>query len=277
MPDDSKFKVKVAFVTGATSGLGAEIAASLVAAGFKVFGASRRGMPKDASEQCKIHYLSMDIRDETSIKAAIAEILKSEGRIDLLVANAGIGIAGSVEDTELSDIEEQLDVNFYGTVRTVKACLPSMREKRSGKILIIGSIAGRIGLPFQAFYSASKFALEGLVESLRYEVAPFGIQVCIIEPGDTKTGFTAARFKSLPSEAYASAFDTVVRIYEHDEMKGADPRGIARSVCRVASRSKLPVRVSIGPFIQRLAAFLKRILPARLFERLFALFYKIEL
>ncbi len=277
MPNDTETTGKVALVTGATSGLGAEIAASLSTAGYRVFGASRRGAAKNGNAHGTVSYLSMDVRDEASIQAAVAEILSTAGSIDLLIANAGMGIAGSVEDTGLPDMKEQMDVNFFGTVRTIKAVLPSMREKMSGKILVIGSIAGRIGLPFQAFYSSSKFALEGLVESLRYEVAPFGIQVCIIEPGDTKTGFTAARHKSASSAAYASSFDSVVKIYEHDEMKGADPRSVARTVCLVASRSQLPVRVSIGPFIQRLAAFLKRLIPARLFERLYAMFYKIKL
>lgn len=276
MPEELVDSRAVALVTGATSGIGAEIASSLIESGFCVYGVSRRGSPPDEQKVKDVAYLSADVRDEETLIEAVEKIRKQKGRLDLLVANAGMGVAGSVEDTEYSLIGEQMDINFMGTVRTIKACLPLLRGTGASKIIVIGSIAGRIGLPFQAFYSASKFALEGLVESLRYEVAPFGIQVCIVEPGDTKTGFTASRHKARASGIYEKAFGTAVAIYEHDENKGADPRRLAQRIALLAARGSLPVRISVGPFIQRFAAFLKRIIPARLFERLYMIFYKIE-
>lgn len=268
---------KVAFVTGATSGLGAAIAAALVSAGWRVYGSGRHPPETSGGEGEFPHFLALDVRNEESVLDAVSSVVAGEGRVDLLVACAGNGIAGSVEDCAMADIEAQMDVNFLGTVRTVKACLPTMRAQRSGKIIVIGSLAGRTGMPYQAFYSASKFALEGFVESLRYEVHRFGIEVSIIEPGDFRTGFTSARRKpDAVSETYSESFLRVIGIQEHDERHGSEPALAAEAVARLANKRKLPVRASVGGAFQRFGLFIKRLIPASWFEFFYTVYYKLN-
>jgi len=266
---------RVVLVTGATSGLGKAIAEKLAAEGCKVYGAARR-IPDPAQAGGGIAYLCMDVRDEASVQAGIASIIAASGHIDVLVACAGMGIGGAVEDSSMAEIERQMDVNFLGTVRTVKACLPAMRVQRAGKIIIIGSIAGLIGMPFQAFYSSSKFALEGFVESLRHEVRRFGVDVCVVEPGDFRTGFTGARAKvDLADTAYAETFRRVIGIQEHDEQNGCYPSRAADAVSALLRRKRLPARKTVGSGFQRFATFLKRILPYAWFEAFYRIYYKV--
>jgi NAD(P)-dependent dehydrogenase (short-subunit alcohol dehydrogenase family) len=264
--------MKTALVTGATRGLGAAIASALAGAGWKVFGTGRN--PGNSREPFRL--LGMDSRSDASVKAAVDEVLASEGRLDLLVACAGMGIAGPAEDSDMEDVAAQMDVNFMGTVRIVKACLPSMRSRGSGRIIVIGSLAGRTGMPFQAYYSASKFALEGFVESLRYELSPFGIEACIVEPGDFRTGFTQARKKAESADSpYAERFARTIAIQENDERNGADPALAARRIVRLAGCRKLPVRVSTGQLFQRAALFIKRMIPASWFEFFYRIYYRL--
>ena len=282
-------------MTGATSGLGAAIASRLAKEGFSVYGTGRSVPAKsgdgaagaagaegatragDKEAAAFPRYLSLDLRSEKSIASAVSGLIAREGRIDLLVACAGMGVAGAVEDTGMDDIALQMDVNFLGTVRTVKACLEGMRKQGGGKIVVIGSLAGRTGMPYQAFYSSSKFALEGFVESLRYEVHPFHIDVCIIEPGDFRTGFTGSRKKaSSVSGAYGDSFSRVIAIQEHDERNGAFPEEVAAVIASLAKRKSMPLRMSVGPLFQRAAIFVKRLLPSKLFELVYRIYYKLD-
>ncbi|MCX7026944.1 MAG: SDR family NAD(P)-dependent oxidoreductase [Spirochaetes bacterium] len=266
----------VALITGATSGLGKAVAERLSAEGYKVYGTGRNPGKDEALSRAGArcpHLIPLDVENQVSVDGAIDFIVKNENRLDLLVACAGMGVAGSVEDCPIEDIEAQMDVNFIGTVRTVRACLPHLRRSR-GRIIIIGSLAGRIGIPFQAFYSSSKFALEGFLESLRYELRPFGVQACIVEPGDFKTGFTGSRKKSaLNSAAYGAMAAKVIGKQEYDEMHGSLPTRLAEAVSALLKRRKLPLRRSVGPGFQRFAAWLKRIIPASLFEALYVIYY----
>lgn len=264
--------MKTALVTGATRGLGAAIASALAGAGWKVYGTGRN----PGAVSAPFRFLALDSRSDSSVKAAVDAVIAAEGSLDLLVACAGMGIAGPVEDADLDDVAAQMDVNFIGTVRIVKACLPHMRSRGAGRIIVIGSLAGRTGMPFQAYYSASKFALEGFVESLRYELSPFGIQACIVEPGDFRTGFTQARKKvELSDSPYAGQFARTIAIQENDERNGADPALAARRIVLLAGSRKMPVRVSTGQLFQRAALFLKRIMPASWFEFFYKIYYRL--
>lgn len=271
----------VVLVTGATSGIGKAIASGLFSAGASVYGTGRDPSARSNADKTRydtgVNYLPLDTRSEESVEAAVSTVLGKEGRLDVLVACAGMGIAGAVEDTDIADVMHQMDVNFLGTVRTIKSCLPSMRKRGAGKVIVIGSIAGRVGMPFQAFYSSSKFALEGFVESLRQEVKKFGIEVCIVEPGDFHTGFTGSRKKaaSLTGGAYDDIFLRVISVQEHDELHGSTPDEAAKTVISLVNRKSLPVRVTTGPAFQRFACFLKRIIPASWFEAFFKLYYKL--
>ena len=211
-------------------------------------------------------HLPLDITDQGSVDAAVAEVLRRESRLDGLVACAGMGLAGSLEDTDDDEAKRQFDTNFFGTTRTIRAVLPVMRKQASGKIVVIGSIGGLIGLPFVAYYSASKFALDGLVEALRGEVAPFGVQATIVHPGDINTAFGANRVFGRnvgDASAYQARFQDTLRFYAAQEHKGASPDALARTPPR-----SLPARVVVGTPLEKLGVSGKRYLPGRSFEYL---------
>ena len=263
----------VILITGISSGFGLAMARQLAADGHEVYGTVRR----EVEQLPGVHYLRADVRDTASVQAAVAAVLDAEGRIDVLVNNAGMGIGGPVEFAPEADVQLQMDTNFMGQVRFTQAVLPAMREQGSGKILCFSSIGGVMGLPFQGFYSASKFAIEGFCEALQIEVRRCGIQVVLIEPGDFSTGFTAARIKQVSEEAVAAypSLRESVSSFENDERTGLKPEYLARKVSKIVSKRHPKFRYVIATFIQKLSIPLKRILPARTFVRVLALFYKV--
>lgn len=250
---------RVVLVTGASSGIGAACLAHLTAQGFTVYGAARNtpGL------------LALDVTSDESVAAAVQTILDREGRIDAVINNAGIALAGAVEDTPPEEAQRQFDVNFFGVLRVCRAVLPAMREQRSGTIVNIGSIAGLVAVPFQGFYSASKFALEGLTESLRYEVRPFGIHAVLVEPGDHRTALTNNR-RSLKSTTYADAAKRAIACMAQEEQAGPDPINVARLVHRILMARNPRLRYTCGPLSQRAAVWLKRLTPFALVERIIA-------
>jgi NAD(P)-dependent dehydrogenase (short-subunit alcohol dehydrogenase family) len=253
---------RVAFVTGASAGIGRACADRLASHGWTVVGASRRGTGSGAWQP-----MSLDVDDDPGVDRAIADVLARHGRLDALVLAAGWGLAGPVETTPIAAAKAQLETNFWGVVRVVKAALPAMRDHGGGRIVIVGSIGGVIALPFQAFYSASKFALEGYAEALAYEVAPFGVQVSIVQPGNIKTDFTASRRTVDDAGPYAAAADKSVRLMERDEADGAPVGGVAACVERLLRMRRPPRRVSVGKPGERIGIVAKRVLPHRLFEK----------
>lgn len=272
--DSIRQNQKVAFVTGATSGLGLAIANQLSLEGYVVYGCGRR-QPADSNAKRIVH-IPLDVIDDTSVLRAKDSLLSKENHLDLLICAAGYGISGAIEDTPVEDAQAQFDVNFFGVVRTVKAMLPVLRAQKAGKIIIIGSIAGKTGMPFQGYYSASKFALEGFVESLRYEVSPYGIEVCVVEPGDFKTGFTGARKKIIPDGSpYKEKFQAVLGIQEHDETHGVSPDVAAKRIAALAASSRLRTRITVGPLFERFAVWIRRILPDSWFEAFYRIYYKL--
>lgn len=262
---------KVVLVTGASSGIGAASAEVLAKRGFRVYGSSRHPNFKPSGYQA----LQMDVTDDQSVENAVAQVIREAGSIDALVNNAGCGLAGAVEDTTSAEALHQMDVNFMGPFRVARAVLPGMRQTRSGVIVNVSSLGGLFGLPFQSFYSASKFAMEGWTESLRFEVRPFGIRVVLIEPGDVKTGFTGSRVRARAngSSAYKEHFSKCMGIVEKEEQHGVAPESIAKLVCNIVEGSANGPRYTCGAALQRLSAVLKRILPGRLFETIIGSFY----
>ncbi len=243
---------RVILVTGASSGIGQSCAALLRQRGHRVYGASRTAE------------LRMDVRDEASVQAAVATILDREGRLDVVVNNAGFGVAGAVEDTSVAEAREQFEVNFFGVLRVCRAVLPVMRKQGQGMVVNIGSIGGLVAIPYQGLYSATKFAVEGLSESLRLEVRDFGIRVVLIEPGDHHTGFTQNRRSTLasnPASPYRAAFERGVARMAADEQAGPSPDGVAALVARVIDAPNPRLRYTVGPASQRAAVWLKRLLP----------------
>jgi NAD(P)-dependent dehydrogenase (short-subunit alcohol dehydrogenase family) len=254
----------VALVTGASAGIGKACADRLAAAGWAVTGASRRG-----TAGATWTGLVMDVDQDAAVRTGIAGLVEREGRIDALVAAAGWGIAGAVEDTSIAEAKAQFETNFWGCVRVVQAVLPHMREQGRGRIVLISSIGGVIGIPFQAYYSASKFALEGFAEALAYEVAPYGVQVTLVQPGNIATDFTASRQFARASQAdtsYAAALKQAVGVMERDEANGAPAALVAATVQRVLDASRASRRVSVGKAGERAGLIAKRVLPFRVFE-----------
>ena len=183
---DGEKPAPVALISGAASGIGAAIGAALVQHGYRVFGTARN--PDKAPNVPGVEMLALDVRDRASVQSCVKTVLERAGHIDVLVNNAGVLFVAATEECSDEEIAEQFDVNVFGIVRLTRAVLPGMRERRRGRIINISSLAGRTGLPFEGAYSATKHAVEGYSETLMYEVRPFGIHVCVIEPGFIKTG-----------------------------------------------------------------------------------------
>jgi NAD(P)-dependent dehydrogenase (short-subunit alcohol dehydrogenase family) len=267
---------KVLLVTGASAGIGRAIATNMAARGWTVVGASRRGTAAEGRTG-----LVMDVDDDGSVAAGVRSVIDRFGHVDALVTCAGWGLAGAVENTPIADAKAQVETLFWGTVRTVQAVLPAMRANKSGRIVLLSSIGGVIGLPFQAFYSASKFAIEGWGEALAYEVAPFAINVTLVQPGNFRTDFTENR-RTLTGPAnagqssagtgqegadvYAGAVSKAVGIMERDEQDGASPESVAKVVRKVLESSRPPRRVSVGKASERAGLIAKRALPFSVFQ-----------
>lgn len=265
---------KVALVTGASSGVGAACAGLLADKGYLVFGSSRRA----DFHPTGFRPVVIDVLDDQSVARAVSEILEQAGGVDVLVNNAGCGLAGAIEDTSTQEAQRQMEVNFMGAFRVTKAVLPMMRQRRSGIIVNVSSLGGLFGLPFQGFYSASKFALEAWTESLSYEVRPFGIRAVLVEPGDVTTQFTRNRIVSAAANTsvYASSFKRCLQVIEYEEARGVPPDVVARLIYRILEGPSVRLRYTCGKRSQRLVAVLKRLLPWVAFWRTIGFFYKVK-
>lgn len=255
---------RVVLVTGSSSGIGRACAERLAASGRTVYGGSRSRPPGMPWPQ-----LSLDVTDEASVNAAIAEIETREGRLDAVVHCAGVSLIGPLEETSLDEARQHLDVNYFGSVRVLRAALPIMRRQGHGKLIVVGSIAGLIGLPFAGQYSASKFALDGLIEAVRPELRPFGIEATIVHPGDFNTEITANRVKTAATKQgspYFEASEKAAAFYDKAEMRARKPEPVARAVDSLLERRRLPVRVIVGTPLENLGVLGKKALPSRVFE-----------
>jgi NAD(P)-dependent dehydrogenase (short-subunit alcohol dehydrogenase family) len=262
---------RVVLVTGASSGIGAAVAKRLAESGYIVFGTSRRdGAPPPHNA---VRMLVMDVCDDVSIARGVAEVVQASGRIDAVVNNAGFCLAGAMEETTSADLQRQLDINLLGPLRVCQAVLPIMRQQRSGRIVQISSLAGRIGIPYQGAYCTSKFALEGFTEALSMEVKPFGIDVVLVEPGDTKTNFTAAREWTAAAKAsfvYAVRAKHAIAVMEKSERAGTPADKVAQIVARALSDKHPKLRYVSASALERVALALKRTLSDRSFEKFIA-------
>jgi NAD(P)-dependent dehydrogenase (short-subunit alcohol dehydrogenase family) len=251
----------VILVTGASSGIGAATAAHLARLGHRVYAASRRGTVGDGSAAAA---LVMDVDDETSVANAIESVSRHEGRLDVVVNCAGFGIAGAIEDTPIELAQAQFNTNVFGAMRVCRSVLPLMRSQRQGLIINVTSIAGEFSLPFQGWYSGSKFAMEGLSEALHAEVRPFGIDVVVVQPGDFRTGFTSARrVANHNGSAYAERAQRALTIAARDESAGADPEQVATLIGRIVTARRRRFRYVVGPAAQEWLMRLRYVLPGR--------------
>lgn len=263
-PQQSADAAPVVVITGASAGIGLATADRLHAGGWTVVGASRRGTSPGTWRP-----LVMDVDDDASVTDGMAGVKAEHGRLDAVVACAGWGLAGSVEQTRITDARDQLETNFWGAVRVVQAALPTFRAAGSGRIVLVSSIGGVLGIPFQAFYSASKFAMEGYGEALAYEVAPFGVHVTLVEPGNVRTDFTSSRRDGIVPDGhdpYGAASARAVAKMIEDEGSGVPPDDVAAAITTVLGSARPPRRMSVGKLGERVGILGKRLLPYRLFE-----------
>src|ERR1700689_397622 len=220
-----------AVVTGASSGIGLAAARQLAAAGFRVFGASRSS---PAGGTSGVEDIAIDVRKDASVREGVLEIVRGAGRIDVLVNNAGYLCAGPIEEVGGADALAQFDTNFFGVVRMSVAVLPGMRERQAGHIITVSSLAGLVPVPYWGHYNASKFAVEGLMETLRHEVRPFGIQVALVEPGAIKTPFFA-RPGAAGMSAYAGPRGRAYAAMARFEARAPGPEVVARKIVSIAN------------------------------------------
>lgn len=257
-------KNKVALVTGASSGIGKASAEHLTQAGYTVFGTSRRGVP---AEQQAYPMLVLDVTNDASAEAAVSEVLRREGRIDLLVNNAGFGVApGAAEESSLAQARAIFDTNFFGLIRMTRAVVPHMRQQRSGRILNIGSVLGFLPMPFGALYAATKHAVEGYSESLDHELRTWGIRVSVIEPAYTRTPFDHNMLQpDQPLEEYRLIRARLNRVIEKVMARGDAPAVVAATVLKAATAPAPQLRYTAGGLAARLR-WLRRFAPASLMD-----------
>lgn len=263
----------VILITGISSGFGKAMAERLASDGHKVYGTHRRDVPQIPG----VTYIKADASDDAQVEAAVSRVVEAEGRIDVFINNAGMGVGGPLEFSSLDDARKQMDVNWMGMVRFLHSVIPVMRRQREGKIICISSIGGLIGLPYQGLYSASKFAIEGYCQALRLEVKEFGIKVVVIEPGDFSTGFTATRSTVANPEAFEvyKSYAKSMASIEHDETSGLKPDVLAAKISEIVRKKNPKYNYIVATFLQRLSVFAKAILPPRMFAWVLSLYYKL--
>ena len=267
---------KVILITGISSGFGKQTAELLAAKGHTVYGTVR----KDAEVSSSVNFLKLDLTNIDSIRQAVKTIVQNEGRIDILINNAGMHTGGHIETSPIENIKLQMDTNFLGMVHLTREVLPLMRQQGGGTIINFSSIGGLMGLPFQAFYSASKFAIEGFSEALRMEIKQFNIKVVLINPGDFHTNNSANRRNFLAptgiNDPYHEQFEKTLALIEKDEANGWAPEVLAKKIVKIVYCKKPRHRYIISSFEQKLAVVLKYILPGKWFRMILEDHYKIH-
>jgi short-subunit dehydrogenase len=256
---------KTVLITGASSGFGLTTARLLSENGYRVFGTSRD--PTKLKEvPAKVEMLRLDINSDESVGACVNSLLeKTGGKVDVLVNNAGFVLYGAVEEASMEEAKAQLETNLFGAVRMIKAVLPTMRKQKSGCIINIGSLAGYVALPFQGYYATSKFALEGLTESLRHEVRSMGIKVSIVEPGFFKTNIAGATRDTKTNIAdYEGAKKRVDSAMSEREGGAQDPILVAKTVIKIIQTEKPKLHYPVGR--EKSSLLFKRIIPQSMFE-----------
>lgn len=264
---------KVILITGASSGIGKAIGDFLLKKGFIVYGTSRN----PGNYKCNFPLLKLEVSDKDSIKNTMNQIHTKEGKIDVLINNAGIGITGAIEETPLVEMKKAFDTNFFGVISVCKVVLPFMREQKNGLIINISSIAGYIGLPYRGIYSATKAAMIAVSEVLSLETKQFGVTVVDVAPGDFATNIAAGRYHTplFEDSNYKEHYGKVLQQINDEVDKGLNPTVMAEAIYRIIQNKKPKMRYRIGTLVQRNAIFIKRILPDRFYEKILMKHYKL--
>jgi len=256
---------QVALVTGASSGIGAAAARELIGAGFTVYGTSRRAAAGE--ERDGVVFLPLDVTDDDSVAGAVREVLDRSSRIDVLVNNAGLGIAGAAEESSIEQARALFDTNLFGSIRMTRAVLPQMREQGSGRVINVSSVLGLVPAPFGALYAATKHAIEGYSESVDHEVREYGIRVLLVEPAYTRTSFDAnAILADEPLPLYERRRE-VQDVVLAEAIKGGDePSVVGEAIVAAATDARPKLRYPAGTLARRVSK-LRRYAPSNLFDR----------
>jgi NAD(P)-dependent dehydrogenase (short-subunit alcohol dehydrogenase family) len=252
--NDQEKQRQVAVVTGSSTGIGLETSLVLAKEGFSTY-ATMRNLDKSADitskaakEDLPLTVLQMNVDDDKSVNDTIEKIINDKGRIDVVVNNAGYALVGAFEETSIMDGRAQMETNFFGTVRVIKAVLPIMRNQRRGIIVNVTSIGGRVAIPFDSFYHASKFALEGLSESLQYEIEPFGVKVVLIEPGAVKSDFwkNLKLNRNIEDSPYRPVIQKLTESFEKMTQNAIPPEQVARIILKAVISDNPDFRNIVG-------------------------------
>ena len=271
----NEWKIRVVLITGGSSGIGKTTGASIYhPKRIKVYGTTRNLQKYPDFNHFTL--LELDVKEPETIQRAVDHIISEEGKLDILINNAGIGITGPIEETPIEEINKAFDTNLNGPIRMMQAVLPQMRKQGYGLIINVTSIAGYMGLPFRGIYSATKGSLELVTETLRMEVRPYGIHVVNLAPGDFATNIASGRYhapilKDSPYKAYGKTLESI----NEDVETAQDPVLVAKKVYSIIREKNPKGHYRVGTFMQRLSVFLKRIMPDKLFEKLLLNHYKL--
>jgi NADP-dependent 3-hydroxy acid dehydrogenase YdfG len=264
---------KIILVTGGSSGLGAAICEHLASKGHKVYGTSRNVTQQNPT----FTMINMDVCNRASIQEAIATVVNKEGSIDVIINNAGLGMAAPVEEASDKDIDKLFDTNVRGVINVMQTVLPQMRKQKKGLIINITSIAAEIALPYRGLYCASKAAVEKITEAMRMEIKPYGIQACTFQAGDIKTNINSNRLTAEVSSVsvYATQFNRINSEIHADVNNAVSPYFYADKIDKIIRSGSVKRTYVEGRFIQRLSRFLSRILPGTWFEKIIMNHYKL--
>ncbi len=265
---------KVVLITGASSGIGKATAEYLSNRGFRVYGTSRS--PNKYKTPKNYSLLSLDVNNDLSIDKYIEEVLEKENVIDILINNAGVGITGPGEETNIKAMRENFETNFFGPIKLMQKTLPVMRNNKSGLIINITSIAGYMGLPFRGCYSASKAAMEVFTESIRMETKRFGVNILTLAPGEFATNIANRRYHSpIKNGAYENVYKQSLSKMNKHVNDGNDPEEVARNIYKIILTKSPNVHYKVGAHFQKFSIFLKKILPDFLYEKILMNYYNL--
>jgi NAD(P)-dependent dehydrogenase (short-subunit alcohol dehydrogenase family) len=263
------------WVTGASSGLGFYTAKALAEAGYLVIAGARSFKPNEGPGPDGVHRIPLDVRSVDSIRDFQRQALALSPRVDALYNCAGVLVLGSCEETSRDEYKNVLETNFLGVVEMTRAALPQMRAQKCGRIINFSSINGLLGIPFQSAYTASKHAIEGYTECLDYEVKPFGVEVCLVEPGDHRGGSQRTRLRAAVAadSPYRDALKRGTAVIARDEAGGLNPERLGRIAAGLLQKIRLPLRKRVAKFDQHLAVVLHSHFPIRLIQSILYGYY----
>lgn len=264
---------KVVLITGGSSGIGKSIGDFLVNKNYKVYGTSRS---PEKYKNNNFPIIALDVTDNNSILKCIESVINTEGKIDVLINNAGVGITGPIEEIPESEIKQNFETNFFGPLNVIKAVLPAMRNQNTGLIINVTSIAGYMGLPYRGIYSASKSSLEIITEAFRMEIKDFNIHMTNVAPGDFATNIAAGRYHApVRKDSPYSKYGKVLNAIDEDVNKSSDPRAVAKVVHKIIESKRPKIHYKVGAFMQKFSIVLKFILSDKVYEKLLINHYKL--